>query len=302
MRILFLGTPDYAVPFLQTLIDNGYTPIAVISQPDRPAGRSQAITPTPVKILAQEHGISVLQPENINTPEWLDRIADLKPDLMVIVAFGQILSQALLDIPTKGCINVHPSKLPKYRGASPLQETILHGDLESAVSIILMDEKMDHGPIILQESFAIDPRETTTTLIAKTTSLGQKLLIQAVRSIENNTAHFTPQDHSQTTFTKMMTREWGKINFTENALAIDRKVRALNPWPGTWIEWEGKRVKILAVHPVEPIEAPSSFFKYGDELAIRCGEGSLLVIDQLQIEGKSPISGSDFIRGYLTKS
>ena len=302
MNIIFLGTPDFAVPFLQSLIGSDHAPVAVVSQPDRPSGRKQEVLPTPVKALALAHGIPVFQPDDINTPEAVKHIAALKPDLIVTVAFGQIISQAVLDIPSYGCINVHPSLLPKYRGAIPLQEAIMHGDSETGVSIIMMDAKMDHGPILAQEKISMDPSETTATLREKTTVLGTKLLIQVIGHIAANTASSREQDHTQATFTRLMTRDTGKIDWSRSSHQIDCQIRALNPWPGTWTEWQGKRIKILQAQPLQALaddQEIGAFFEHSNSLIIQCGTGQL-DIEKLQIEGKGPISGSDFVKGYLS--
>ncbi len=302
MRLLFLGTPAFAVPFLESLIGANYTPTLVVTQPDRPIGRKQMVLPTPIKSTANYHNIPTLQPEDINTEECIRALRVQQPDLIVTVAFGQIISKDVLSIPKYGCINVHPSFLPKYRGASPLQETILHGDKETGVTIILMDEKMDHGPILAQETLSLEDRETMESLIQKTTKLGKKLLIDTIREIEQGTIHSQEQDHAQATFTRLLKKEMGHIDWNRSAEEIDRQIRALNPWPGTWTEWQGKKVKIYTATPEEEIieQTIGVFFNNNGRLFIQCGKGQL-AIQTLQVEGKNIISSEEFLRGYLGK-
>ena len=300
MRIIFFGTPEYATPYFKVLHRAGLSPIAAITQPDRPVGRKQVITPTPVKALAQEIGIPVLQPENVNNEQFLRTLREYKSDLFVVVAFGQILSKDLLSIPVSA-INVHPSLLPRHRGPAPLQETILQGDTETGVTIMLMDEKMDHGPILAQVRFDVDRNETLSSLKDKTHIAGVELLIRTIQNI--STIKPTEQDHSQATYTRLLTRDSGNIDFTSvTAQHADRMIRALNPWPGTWTEWRGKRIKLLQAHPEvagHPDSRPGDFIGAGNDLAICCKDG-FLAIDRIQPEGKKPMTGEEFIRGYLS--
>lgn len=305
-HIIFMGTPEYAVPYLEGLISAGFRPYAIISQPDRPKNRTQTIEPTPVKKAAFAHGLPVLQPEHIRDIQWIEKIRTLSPDMIVVVAFGQIIPKSILDIPPKGCINVHPSLLPKYRGAAPLQAALLNGDSETGVTIMKMDEKMDHGPIIAQEKILLDLRETMKSLRKKTTAIGIRLLVDSLLKIKNDTAEYTEQDHEQATYTKLLTLEDGKIDFAvESAEKIDRKIRALNPEPGTWTLVKGKRLKILSAHPLVNNEASSRdvhgalFIRSaGNEqfLCAQCAPG-ILQLDVVQLEGKKSMSGADFIRG-----
>ena len=271
-----MGTPDYSARYLVGLIDACQKPIAVITQPDRPAGRQQTIKPTPTKRVALEHGIPVYQPEDIRDREWTQRILELAPELIIVVAFGQIIPQSILDIPRYGCINVHPSLLPRHRGATPWQETIMQGDTESGVTIMLMDQKMDHGPILAQEKIALAPDETMLSLEGKTASIGIPLLIQSIRRWTENKCESREQDHTKATYTRLLKKESGKIDWSKNNAEIERMIRALNPWPGTWTEWHGMRIKILRAHL----------------------ENNALVIDELQPEGKKPMSAEHFKNGY----
>lgn len=276
-RILFMGTPLYATRYLEELIATDFKPIAVITQPDRPAGRKQIIEPTPVKLVALKHNLPVHQPEDIRDPQWTKKIHELTPELIIVVAFGQIIPQSILNIPPKGCINVHPSLLPRHRGATPWQETILQGDARTGVTIMLMDEKMDHGPILAQEELDMDPNETTASLEDKTAQIGIPLLMQTLKKWFEGTITPVAQNHSQATYTRLLKKESGKIDWSKNAVEIDCMIRALNPWPGTWTEWHGKRVKILKAH---------------------LNEQNALIIDELQPEGKKVMGREAFINGY----
>ncbi len=308
-RIIFAGTPQHAVPFLEALSRSEWKPIAVISQPDRPAGRSHRIESTPTKHCAIEYSIPILQPENINDPEFLKVLESLKPDLMVVVAYGQILRNNILDIPTHGCINVHFSLLPSYRGASPVQEAILNGDAETGVTIIQMDALLDHGPILSQIKVTVDSSDTAQTLREKLSIKGGQLLLETVEKIFAGTLSPKAQNESQMTGTRRLTRDTGRIDWSKSAVAIERMVRALNPWPGIWTVCDGKRIKILKGNFVDEETTKNgicgTFLSNATHpLAIRCGKG-LLEIHELQIEGKKPLTAQQFLHGYehiLTKN
>ncbi|MEK7648372.1 MAG: methionyl-tRNA formyltransferase [Patescibacteria group bacterium] len=306
-RIIFMGTPEYAVPYLEGLISAGFNPCTVISQPDRPSGRKQTIEPTPIKKCALAHGIPVLQPEHIRDTQWTNAIRDLSSDMIIVVAFGQIIPKSILDIPHKGCINIHPSLLPKYRGASPLQTALLNGDSETGVTIMHLDEKMDHGPIIAQEKIQLEMRETIISLRKKTTEVGIQLLIDSLSKIESNAVKYTEQDHAQATYTKLLNLDDGSIDFSaESAEIIDRKIRALNPEPGTWTVIQGKRLKILEALLVlgdknDELLPPTTFFTKSENgkkyLYARCTPG-ILQLDTVQLEGKKSMSGAEFANGH----
>lgn len=304
MNIIFFGTPEYAAPFLRALVENGKVPSLVVSQPDRPVGRKSLIQQTPIKLASLELGLAIAQPETVNDHQFIEELKSVQPDLFVVVAFGQLLSRTLLDVPRLGTINVHPSLLPKYRGATPLQEAILSGDTQTGVTIMLMDEKMDHGPILLQQTVKLSDDETLDSLQKKTTTIGISLLLKAIDSIGAGTAQPKPQDHADATFTRELTRESGKLDFSKSAIELERSVRALNPWPGTWFSWHGKRIKLLNAQIREesgPHEAEGDFFigKNGS-LHLPCADGSLK-IETLQIEGKKPMTSDTFINGYLKR-
>lgn len=303
MRIIFFGTPSYSVGFLYSLIAADMPPIAVVSQPDRPVGRDKEVFPTPVKELAQANNIPVLQPENVNDPQWIKTLKDLKPDLIVVVAFGQIISKEIIDIPQYGCINVHPSMLPLLRGATPLQGAILAGLSETGITIMLMDEKMDHGPILAQLPLPLAEHETYISLAEKTIDLGRTLLVDTIKKWVADTITPSPQDHTKATFTKLLKKDSGKITPEHSVAAITRMMRALHPWPGVWIEHSGKRIKILSSgdsiantgHPAGTLFADSAL---GNSVWCAATDGAVELLS-VQPEGKSPMSGEEFVRGYM---
>jgi methionyl-tRNA formyltransferase len=304
-RIIFMGTPGYAVPYLEGLISTGLTPVAVFAQPDRPVGRGHTVQSPPVKRTAEKHSIPVFQPEKIREPQWIEKIRELSPDLIVVVAFGQIIPQAILDMPARNCINMHPSLLPRHRGAAPLQETILSGDTESAVTIMLMDEHMDHGPILRQERFTIDPAETYDTLCQKTITIGVPLLTSTLKDWLDVKITPNEQDHTCATYTRMLTRDAGKIDWSKSADEIDRMVRALNPWPGTWTKRDGRRLKILKTQTVDIAALEHTrlgeLIAENSQLLVACGKG-YVEIGELQPEGSRRMNAKDFINGgYLTR-
>ncbi|MBI4272289.1 methionyl-tRNA formyltransferase [Candidatus Uhrbacteria bacterium] len=292
-----MGTPDHAVPFLETLISSGNKPIAIVTQPDRGSGRSLAIEPTPVKTVGASYDIPILQPEHINDTSSITQLFALHPDLFVVVAYGQILKKVVLTLPVYGCINVHFSLLPRHRGASPVEESILSGDTETGVTLIKMDEQLDHGPILAAQSLPIDPQDTTPSLRKKLERIGASLLTDTIQKIFENKLTATPQDERSATHTRRLTRQSGRIDWKKSATEIDRQIRALNPWPSTWTVCNEKRIKILEAFAraggVNPSDRIGSF-RNG---TILCGSGAI-VPRLIQMEGKRPASMEEFSRGY----
>jgi methionyl-tRNA formyltransferase len=289
LKIIYLGTPEFGAVVLEGLIKNNYKPILAITAPDKPAGRKQILTPPPVKTLAQKHKILVLQPTRIGS-----RLSGINPDLGIVSAYGQIIPKDILKIPKYGFINVHPSLLPKYRGPSPIQTAILNGDQKTGVTIILMDEKIDHGKIISNFQFPISNKKITyQKLSQKLAELGAELLIKTIPKWINNEIKPQPQDESKATYTKIIKKEDGKIDWSKPAEKIERQIRAFYPWPGsfTFFKKNGKilRVKIL--------EAEISKEEKPKQLCIKCGK-NYLAIKKLQPENKKPMTAEDFKRGY----
>ena len=303
MKLVFMGTPDFAATILKGLIESRHEIIAVVTQPDKKKGREQQLSCSPVKELALQHKLTIYQPVKVREQEFLDQMNALNPDAIIVAAFGQILPKALLDIPKYGCINVHASLLPKYRGAAPIQYAILDGESETGISIMYMDTGIDTGDVILQERLPIAPDETGGSLFDKMADLGSRLLLEALEQIEKGTAVRIKQDDDKATYVKMITKEMGRMDFTLPAIRLERMVRGLDPWPSAYTFLDGKTLKIWKAGVEEDDEATASA-KPGeiielrkDAIVVKTGEGKL-VIKELQLEGKKRLSADAFLRGY----
>lgn len=246
MRIIFMGTPEFAVPCLEALIDNGYDVVAVVTQPDKPFGRKQSqLKAPPVKEAAIGHGIkTILQPVKVKTPEFLNEIKTLEPDLIVTAAYGRILIKAVLDVPRLGCVNVHGSLLPKYRGAAPIQWALINGDKATGITTMFMDEGIDTGDILLKKELPITPDMNAQELYDKLSALGADTLLETMKALESGTLQRTPQDPSKAVIVPMMTRETGLIDWNKSAFEIHNLVRGTNPWPGAFTFYKGERMKV----------------------------------------------------------
>lgn len=304
MKILFMGTPDFSVPVLEALIEAGHEIVLAVTQPDKPIGRSKKPTPPPVKVCAEKHGIPVFQPERVRRPEAMERLAKVQADLGVVVAFGQILPQALLDLPAHGCFNVHASLLPMYRGASPINHVILAGEKQSGVTIMQMDAGIDTGDILLQEALPLADNETAETLADKLSKLGAKLIVSAIEQLENGTLTHTPQE-GETCYAGMLKKEMGLIDWTLSAEEICRRVRGLQPWPGSWTFREGKKLIIKETaaekQEVPPNLIPGAVLEADRKgLLIQTGEGALRILS-LQPEGKNEMDWKAFLNGSHVK-
>ncbi|MCX6746194.1 MAG: methionyl-tRNA formyltransferase [Candidatus Parcubacteria bacterium] len=302
IKIIFMGTPEFSVPVLNALIEN-YNAIAVVTQPDKKVGRKQVLTFSPIKKIALANKIEILQPEKISGKvEFIRRVNDLNPDLIVIAAYGLILPKEILDIPKYGVINVHASLLPKYRGASPIQAAILNGEKETGVTIMLVNEKMDEGDILSQETITITDNDNFASLYEKLSVLGTHLLIEVLLKWLNKEIKPQKQDESQATYCKLITKEDGKIDWHKSAQEIDRQIRALTPWPGTWTVWNNKKLKILSASAdgstkLTMTTSAGEVFKVNNSLAIQCGQGALEILE-LQLEGKKSMTAKEFLNGY----
>ena len=244
MRVVFMGTPDFAVPTLAALLESRHEVVGVVTQPDRPKGRSGKLQPSPVKEKALEADVPVLQPEKVKDPAFLPELEKLVPDVIVVVAFGQILPESVLNLPKYGCMNVHASLLPKLRGAAPIQWSVIDGDKESGVTIMQMDKGLDTGDILLVEKYTLDPKETGGSLFDKLSGLGGPLLLQALEQAEQGTLSPVPQEHEKHTYAKMLSKALGEIDFTKDAIVIERLIRGLNPWPSAYTHLDGKMLKL----------------------------------------------------------
>lgn len=299
MRIVFMGTPDFAVPSLHRLIKEGYQVVGVVTQPDRPKGRKQILTPPPVKELALQYGIPVHQPEKIRRPEELTIVKEWAPDLIVTAAFGQILPKALLEMPKLGCINVHASLLPKYRGGAPIHYAVINGEKESGVTIMYMVEALDAGDIISQAAIPVDERDTVGTLYEKLRMLGADLLARTLPDIMAGKVKAIPQDPAQATYAPNIKREDELLNFSRSAQELYNQVRGLNPWPVAfttlhgqvikvwWTEWSSQDAKNLP----GTIEAITE-----DGIEVATAKGRL-ILKEVQPAGKRRMSVADYLRG-----
>ena len=300
MKIVFMGTPDFAVPVLEALVAAGHEIVLAVTQPDKAVGRSKAPVPPPVKVCALAHGIPVFQPERIRRPEAMAEMEKIQADLGVVVAFGQILPQALLDLPKHGCFNVHASLLPMYRGASPINHVILAGEKESGVTIMQMDAGIDTGDILLQEAVPLAEDETAETLAEKLSALGARLIVRAIEELEDGTLTRVPQE-GETCYAGMLKKEMGLIDWKKPAEEIGRQVRGLLPWPGTYTFREGKKLIIGAVkaekQEVPPNLAAGAVLRADKSgLLVQTGEGALRIL-QIQPEGKKMMDAKAFLNG-----
>ena len=296
--VLFMGTPEFAVPSLKILLQHDYSVAAVTTQPDRPKGRGKHLAQPPVKIFAEAHQLPVFQPERVRAPEFLEQFKKLAPDLVVVAAFGQILPQAILEQPRLGCINVHPSLLPKYRGAAPLNWTIIRGETETGVTIMQMDEGMDSGDILLQEETAIGTRETVGDLHDRLAQMGAQMLIRAIEMIEAGTLVGIPQDSAAATFAPRLKKEDGMIRWEADVHDIIRLIRGLSPSPGAYTFLNGRTLKIFQAVGVDEqaTASPGAIRNNETELLVAAGNGSVSLLE-VQQEGKKRISVQDFLRG-----
>ncbi len=299
MKIVFLGTPEFAVPSLHAIVNSGHEVVLVVTQPDKPAGRGLKLTSPPVKIAAQNLNLTVFQPEKLNDPESLKVIAEARPDVLVVVAYGRILKEQCLAIPPKGCINVHPSLLPKYRGPAPIQHAILNGDEVTGVTTMFMDVGMDTGDIILQREVPISPDDTAGTLSKKLSIVGAEVLVETLKLLERGDAPRIPQDHSQATYAPILPPEIAHLDFSQPAKRLRNLIRALNPEPGAFAFFRGKRVKFwMAQVSDEQASLPPGTVAAVDRknLCIATGDG-LLLPTELQTEGKKVLPVEEWLKG-----
>lgn len=303
INIIFMGTPQFAVPSLVALNYAGYNIKAVITQPDKPVGRKKEFIPSPINEKALQLGMNIMQPESFKEKEAIDAIKDFEPDYIIVAAYGKIIPKEVLDIPKKACINIHPSMLPKYRGASPIQTALLNGDDKTGVTIMLMDEGMDTGDILLQSEYEIDPDITNKQLQENISMFSADLLLKALQEFNQNKIQPQKQDDSKATFTKIIKKEDGLIDWSKPAKDIYNQYRAFQPWPGVYTFLDEKRVKLNRIQNLESRIKNLESSKSGEiiidngKMSVKCGNESFLEIVELQIEGKSPVSAKDFIKG-----
>ncbi|MBO7730559.1 MAG: methionyl-tRNA formyltransferase [Lachnospiraceae bacterium] len=300
MRTIFIGTSELAVPALNALKEHGHEILAVITQPDRGSGRGKNIRFSPVKEEALKWNLPILQPEKIRAEEVQKQIQELNPDLFVVASYGQKIPQEIMELAPYGCINIHPSLLPKYRGAAPVVGPILNGDVKTGVSIMRLAQQLDAGNVLAQEEIVLDPKETVPSLEPKLAALGAKLLLSVIEQMENGTVEETAQTEAEATYIRQITKEEGKIDFSYPAEKIERMVRAYAPWPSAYTYLDNKTFKIWAADAAESednAKAPGTVV-YVDKknLHVQCGEG-VLALKEVQIEGKKRMTIEEFLRG-----
>ena len=300
MRILFMGSPKFALPVLKNLIDSQHDLVAIYTQPDKPAGRGNKMTSPAIKLFAESLGFKVHQPSSLKDPKILQEASQLNPDLIVVAAYGKLIPKELLLIPRYGCWNLHPSLLPEYRGPSPVVSAILDGKITTGVTLMQMDEGLDTGPIISQEKIRIDINESVKKCTEKLFAIGADMLIKNLPDLISGTVISKPQINAFATTTKLVKKSDGLIDWHTSAEQIIRMERAYRPWPGIYTKWGNKIVKILEVklHRLDQVcESPGKVEKVNDNIIVQTGKGSLIVC-KLQLEGKSQVSGIEFISGY----
>lgn len=303
MRIVFMGTPDFAVPALETLIQSEHQVVGVVTQPDKPKGRGKAVQMPPVKEKALEYDIPVFQPVRIRNEEAVGQLRQWKPDVIIVAAFGQILPKEILEMPRYGCLNIHASLLPKYRGAAPIQQAVIDGAEESGVTIMQMDEGLDTGDMLKKASVRLDKKETGESLHDKLAVLGGPLVLEVLRELSEGTAVPVPQREEESSYAKMLKKNMGHIDWTKSAAVIERLIRGLNSWPSAYTGYEGKTMKIWDADVVQEQteHAPGTVVRVKkDAICVQTGEG-ILEVKEVQLEGKKRMDMGAFLRGYHMK-
>ena len=295
MRVVFMGTPDFSVPPLEALIKN-HTVEAVVTQQDKPRGRGRNLLPTPVKECALKHDITVYQPDKVKDEEFVKVLKDINPDVIVVIAFGQILSEEILNIPKYGCINVHASLLPKYRGAAPIQWAVINGDEKSGVCTMYMEKGLDTGDIIDVAEYTLDAKETGGSLFDKLSLMGADLILTTLEKLANGTATRTKQDDSKSSYAAKITKDMGALDFNRPAKELECLIRGVNPWPVAYTMLDGKRVKIYDADVVDGCAEAGTIISKKKELIIATGDKALS-IKEIQPEGKRRMAIKDFLNG-----
>lgn len=303
MRVIFMGTPDFAVATLEEIIKAGHEVVLVVSQPDKAVGRSKALKYTPVKACALAHGIEVYQPERVREESCVEYLRGYEPDIIIVEAFGQIIPKAILDMPRFGCVNVHASLLPKYRGAAPIQWAVINGDTVTGVTTQRMAEGIDTGDMIMKQEVIIREDETGGSLFDRLSKTGAKLCVKTMEAIEAGTAVYTPQDESMATHTKKIYKELGSIDWSKDAKSIECLIRGLDPWPSAYTRLDDRTLKIwkAQVIPANFGDAPGCIVKVEkNRILVQTGEGTLSLLE-VQLEGKKRMPVEAFLNGYEVK-
>lgn len=295
MRIVFMGTPDFAVPSLQALLDAGHEIAAVYTQPDKPVGRRQLLTPPPVKELALHCGLPVYQPTRLRDGTEAARLRELAPDLIAVVAYGRILPREILEIPRLGCVNVHGSLLPKYRGAAPIQWAVINGETETGITTMVMGEGLDTGDILMVQRTPIDPEETAGELFERLAPMGAACLVKTAAALEAGRIAPVKQDESRATYAPMLDKKMAALDFTRSARELHNLIRGLNPWPVAVTDFGGKRLKVFAARVEKGSGEPGTVLDAG-RFVVACGDGALR-FTEVQLEGSRRMSAGEFLRG-----
>lgn len=297
MKIIFMGTPDFAAASLEALIASKHEIMAVVTQPDKPKGRKGELTPSPVKTIAVEKGIKVYQPVRVREQEFVEILRGYNPDVIIVVAFGQIIPESILEIPKYGCVNIHGSLLPKYRGAAPIQWAVLDGEKETGVTTMLMDKGIDTGDILLKRVINLTEDETAGSLFDKLMVLGAEAILETLEGLENGSITPEKQGESPTDYAKMLTKAMGLIDFTRTAAELDCFIRGMNPWPSAYTVLDGKTLKIWKAKPVDGSGEAGRVLSVGkDSFIVCCGENALEILE-VQLEGKKRMPAGDFLKG-----
>jgi len=297
-RIVFMGTPEFALASLDALLAAGSRPSAVFTQPDKPAGRGHALTPPPVKRRALEQGLEVRQPKSLKDPEVIAELRALGPEVVVVAAYGKILPPSVLEIPPLGCVNVHASLLPRHRGASPIAHAIWAGDAEVGVSIMRMEAGLDTGPVYRSRSLPAPKDATTGTLTSVLARLGADLLIETLKGLREGVLEARSQNEGLATLAPRLRTEQGRLDFTRPAVELERQIRAFDPWPGTYFEVSGERIKVLSATLGPPTRQTPGEVLPGREFCIACGNGDSLLLGTIQRAGKRPLPASEVLHGF----
>lgn len=305
MNLIFFGTSEFAVPALEALVTAGLKPAVVVTLPDQPRGRGLAVLPSPIKVTAGKYSIPLWQPEKLTDAKFLKKFSETEWNLGVVVAYGKLIPQNLIDTPKKGFLNIHPSLLPELRGPSPIQYAILEGKQKTGVTIMLLDTGMDHGPIIAQKEMLIEPNDTTKTLGVRLAKLGSELLITAIPAWLEGALQSRTQDHAKATFSKIIEKNRGRLDWAKPTALVTQTVRAFYPWPGTFSFWQqhqrgvSTRLKIIEVTPENNpgVKTPGLVEALEDDMIVWCQDG-FLRITKIQAEGKKVLSGKEFLHGH----
>ena len=298
MKIIYMGTPDFAVAPLAALAENGYEVEAVITQPDKPKGRGKTMMPTPVKEEALKHGIPVLQPVKVRDPEFVEELKNLAPDIIIVAAFGQIIPKSILDMPRFGCINIHASLLPKYRGAGPIQWAVLNDEAETGITTMLMGEGMDTGDILVEKATPIGENETAAELFDRLAEMGAEVLVDTLEKLGKGEITPVKQDESLATYAPMLTKELCPIDFTKPVRKIHKQICGLSDWPCATTVLEGKRLKVYRseIASTKPCEKPAGTVVDNSDFSVACSDG-VIRFTQVQAEGSKRMDTADFLRG-----